>query len=120
MSTEKPLREYKAQAKYGGWSDLRDVKVYLFDDKIVVQDKTNPISRGIWYGSAAMIRAAVAKGVNAVIPYASIKDLEFKKKFLVKWVTVKFVTEEGKELTINIVSRKADEIHDFIKQRIGK
>lgn len=120
MSTEKPLREYKAQAKYGGWSDLRDVKVYLFDDKIVIQDKTNPISRGIWYGSAAMIRAAVAKGVNAVIPYASIKDLEFKKKFLVKWVTVKFMTEEGKELTINIVSRKADEIYDFIKQRIGK
>ncbi len=115
-----PILELKAQAKYGGWSDLRDVKVYVFNDRVVIQDKTNPLSRGIWYGTGAMIRAAVAKGVNAVIPFASIKDVELKKKFLIKWVTIKFVGEDNQERTINIVGRKMDQLYNTIKSLMCK
>lgn len=115
MSEEKPLFELKAQAKYGGWSDLRDVRVYVFRDRIVIEDKTNPISRGFWYGTAAMIRAVIAKGLNAIIPIKAIKDIELKKKLMIKWITLKFVTENNEEKILNIVGRKMDELYEAIR-----
>ncbi len=116
----KPILELKAQAKYGGWSDLRDVRVLVFSDRLVILDKTNPLSRGLWYSTAAMIRAAVAKGLNAVIPFKSITSIELKKKLLIKWVTVKFLDENGEEKTINIVGRKMDKLYETIKTLSGK
>ncbi len=116
----KPLLELKAQAKYGGWSDLRDVKIYVFSDRVIIEDKTNPLSRGIWYGTGAMIRAAVAKGLNAIIPYKSITSIELKKKLLIKWVTIKFINENNEEKTINIVGRKMDKLYETIKNLTQK
>ncbi len=116
----KPILELKAQAKYGGWSDLRDVRVMVFSDRLVIVDKTNPLSRGFWYGTGAMIRAAVAKGLNAVIPYKSMTSIELKKKLLIKWVTIKFVDENNEEKTINIVGRKMNELYETVKNLASK
>jgi len=38
----KPLLELKAQAKYGSWSDLRDVKVYVLPDRVVIPGRPAP------------------------------------------------------------------------------
>ena len=116
----KPILELKVQAKYGGWSDLRDVRVLVFSDRLVILDKTNPLSRGLWYGTGAMVRAAVAKGLHAVIPFKSITSIELNKKLLIKWVTVKFLDENGEEKTVDIVGRKMNELYETIKALSGK
>ena len=116
----KPVLELKAQAAYSGWSDLRDTRVMIFSNRLVIIDEANPPNNDFWYSTMALTRAVVARGLNAVIPYKSILSIELRKKLLIKWVTIKFVDENNEERTIDIVGGKIDELYEIVKNLAGK